>query len=209
MERKTFLIKLINDKFEQTIETIIGILPSITEATNDITNFSIWKAEDMVFGYYEAAQDSTATDNLIRSFFEEKIGASSIILASPGNMRLMYSAIGLPREDKSTIRHRVFITRLKPGCSEEYKLRHDMLSSRMNNPANNSPTNNFTIWNAGDYICGYSEIDVDYTQPNTEEAKNATIVWEKKMLEIMDWLTDDVDYISGEKHVKIRCLLKV
>ena len=38
----------------------------------------------------------------------------------------------------------------------------------------------------------------------TEEEKAADIAWETRQLEIMDWLTDDVDWITGEKHDHIR-----
>ena len=38
----------------------------------------------------------------------------------------------------------------------------------------------------------------------TDEEREATVAWEKKQLEIMDWLTDDVDWITGEKHEPVR-----
>ena len=41
----------------------------------------------------------------------------------------------------------------------------------------------------------------------TEEEKASTIAWETRQLEIMDWLTDDVDWITGEKHEAIRRLV--
>ena len=37
----------------------------------------------------------------------------------------------------------------------------------------------------------------------TEEEKESTIAWETRQLEIMDWLTDDVDWITGQKHPHI------
>ena len=36
-------------------------------------------------------------------------------------MRLMYHNFGVVRENKELIRHRMFMTKLKPGCEEEYK----------------------------------------------------------------------------------------
>ena len=42
----------------------------------------------------------------------------------------------------------------------------------------------------------------------TEEEKQATIQWETKMLEIMSWLTDDVDWITGEHHAHIQCVCR-
>ena len=40
----------------------------------------------------------------------------------------------------------------------------------------------------------------------TEEEKAQTIAWETRQLEIMDWYTDDVDWITGETHEKIQNL---
>ena len=42
-----------------------------------------------------------------------------------------------------------------------------------------------------------------YNPPSDEmtpEEREATITWEKKMLEIMEWITDDVDWITKEHH---------
>ena len=60
------------------------------------------------------------------------------------------------------------------------------------------PDSNFSIWNAEDYIFGYDEIDTTMETAETEEGRQATIQWETKMLEIMSWYTDDVDWITGE-----------
>ena len=51
-------------------------------------------------------------------------------------------------------------TRLKPGTQEEYKRRHDALVEQRGNTVNPGPDSNFSIWNAGDYIFGYDEIDI-------------------------------------------------
>ena len=39
----------------------------------------------------------------------------------------MYHNFGVVRENKELIRHRMFMTKLKDGCEEEYKRRHDGL----------------------------------------------------------------------------------
>ena len=36
----------------------------------------------------------------------------------------------------------------------------------------------------------------------------ATVAWETRQLEIMDWLTDDVDWMTGETHDKMRLICK-
>ena len=51
-------------------------------------------------------------------------------ISTPGkDMRLMYHNFGVVRENKELIRHRMFMTKLKDGCEEEYKARHDGLDS--------------------------------------------------------------------------------
>lgn len=79
-------------------------------------------------------------------------------ISTPGvDMRLMYHNFGVVRENKELIRHRMFMTKLKPGCDEEYKARHDVLV-------------------------------------------------EARQLEIMDWITNDVDWMTGEHHSSSRRL---
>ena len=40
----------------------------------------------------------------------------------------------------------------------------------------------------------------------TPEAREATITWEKRQLEIMDWITNDVDWITGSVHASVKRL---
>ncbi len=112
-------------------------------------------------------------------------------------MRLMYLDSGIIRESKELIRHRVFMTKLMLGMQEEYKRRHDELAASRGGPVNPGPDNNFSIWNAGEYIFGYDEIDVTMEAEGTEASRDAVIRWETQMLEIMRWLTDDVDWLTG------------
>ena len=35
----------------------------------------------------------------------------------------------------------------------------------------------------------------------TEEERKRTAAWEMRQLEIMDWITNDVDWLTGECHV--------
>ena len=205
MERKAFLLKIKESNGSSVTETLNSLKELVSHLANKINtakNFSLWNIEDLVFGYYEA--ESNIDDNTIKSFFEEELSSKAYFIASPGNMRLMYSAIGIPREDKNKVRHRVFLTRLKAGCLEEYKKRHDAITPKAGQKIERSHTNNFTIWNAGDMICGYAEIDIEHIHSLTDEEKEEEYKWETRMLEIMDWLTDDVDHISKEKHGKIK-----
>ena len=91
-------------------------------------------------------------------------------ISTPGkDMRLMYHDFGVVRENKELIRHRMFMTRLKPGCEEEYKARHDALIEKRNGAVTQGPDSNFSIWSAGGYIFGYNEIDTTMEREETEE----------------------------------------
>ena len=122
-------------------------------------------------------------------------------ISIPGeDMRLMYHDFGIVRENKELIRHRMFMTKLKPGCEEEYKARHDELIAKRNGEISQGPDSNFSIWSADGYIFGYDEIDTAMEKEETEEERQFTVEWETRQLEIMDWITNDVDWLTGEKH---------
>ncbi|MDY6306361.1 MAG: L-rhamnose mutarotase [Oribacterium sp.] len=123
-------------------------------------------------------------------------------------MQLMYHDIGFVRREKTMIRHRVFMTKLKDNLQTEYKRRHDGLVKARGNHRDPGPDSNFTIWNAGQYIFGYDEIDTSMERPETPEEHEKTIAWESEMLNIMDWITDDVDWLSGEKHPHVVRLMQ-
>lgn len=168
---------------------------------HDLHRFSLWQAEDLVFGYCES--DGPVPDPApVLSPFQ---GCLEIF---PYPMRLMYEDLGVPRADKSLIRHRVFMTRLVPGAEEEYKHRHDVLAAEnhaaRNGAPNPGPDSNFTIWSSAGCIFGYDEIDVTMEHPMTEQEKTATVAWETRMFEIMHWVTNDCDWISGEHHPAVQ-----
>ncbi len=179
--------------------------PELSSQLDDqkVRNLSFWCAEDMVFGYCEVHSDLHSP---LAPFYEAMVDYCDLIAGLDDPMKLMYKDIGYIREDKSIIKHRVFITKLKPGCREEYKHRHDVLVESRCGRINPGPESNFTIWNGGDYIFGYCELDKSMLKEPSEEEKKATIAWETRMLEIMDWITDDVDWLTGLKHEKIERL---
>lgn len=170
-----------------------------------ISNMSVWRVDDFAFGYCECAArtpDDGARAQLER--WRDYMRDCVDYIAEPGEMRLMYHDIGVVRADKSLIRHRVFGTILKPGCAEEYKARHDKLVEARGDNITEGPESNFTIWCAHDkYIFGYCELVKSFDREPTEAERAATIAWETRQLEIMDWLTDDVDWITGESHPHI------
>ena len=87
---------------------------------------------------------------------------------------------------------------------EEYKRRHDGLIAARGDAVSEGPDSNFTIWCGAGYIFGYCEKVKAYNHEMTEGERREIINWETRQLEIMDWLTDDVDWITGQKHPHIR-----
>lgn len=174
----------------------------------DVSNFSMWTASDLIFGYYETLDEPEKWNDDRKAFFidlNQKFDGCYDWISEPWKpMRLMYQDFGVVREDKELIRHRVFITKLVPGSEEEYKRRHDALVEARNGAINPGPDSNFSIWNAGGYIFGYDEIDTTMEKERTDADRQADIAWETKMLEIMSWITDDVDWITKEHHQHIQ-----
>ena len=205
MERHAFALE-IRENCRNPFRTLLKeIWPDTVSLLDRIQadNFSLWNIEDLVFGYFETEQTPEISADLLTAYngLEQKIIPYARFISRPlEGMRLMYEDFGIVRKDKSLIRHRVFITRLKPGMHEEYKARHDRLIEARNGRITEGPDSNFSIWNAEDYIFGYDEIDVTMEKEETESSRAATIAWETGMLEIMDWYTDDVDWISHQQH---------
>ena len=169
-----------------------------------VSNFSVWGIEDFLFCYGEYS-DCTSC---VAKKLETSLSTYLDMFASPGTLPLMYHDIGIVREDKSLIRHRVFSTKLKDGCADEYKRRHDVLIENRGDTVSEGPESNFTIWNANGYIFGYCELVKSFDHEMTEEEKASTIAWETRQLEIMDWLTDDTDWITGQKHDAIELVFQ-
>lgn len=170
---------------------------------NGVKNFSIWNAGALIFGYYENADGRTlsAEEEAAKDALVKKMEDTFTWISNPGeDMRLMYHDFGIVRENKELIRHRMFMTKLKPGCEEEYKARHDVLVAQRGGVPDPGPDSNFSIWSAGGYIFGYDEIDTTMEVEETPEDREATIAWETRQLGIMDWITNDVDWMTGEHH---------
>ena len=209
MNRHAIALQIKPGKFNDFRSGLGRIWSNLTHLMDDleITNFSLWNVEDLVFGYYETDVLSPKPTEKQKEEFrrlESQMEDSYAWIYDPGQeMRLMYHDFGIVRPNKELIRHRVFVTKLKGDFQEEYKRRHDGLIEARNGKIDPGPDSNFSIWNAKDYIFGYDEIDVTMETAETEEDRKATIQWETKMLEIMSWYTDDVDWITGEHHKHI------
>ena len=202
MERRAFIIRAdgCRDAVKIALNDKGKDLRSTAKALK-VGNFSVWNIEDLFLCYGE---DEGNSASVLAEKLMDVAGNGAELLCPPGTMRLMYHDIGIVREDKSLIRHRVFSTRLKPGCEEEYKRRHDRLIEARGDAVSEGPDSNFTIWYGAGYIFGYCEKVKAFDHEPTEAEKAADIAWETRQLEIMDWLTDDVDWITGQKHEHIQ-----
>lgn len=211
MERHAFAMKVKDGQMNSYRQKLGEIWTELTAFLdrNQVKNFSIWNTERLVFGYYEK-EDQTVLNQeeaAVRDQLTKKIEDTFEWISTPGkDMRLMYHNFGVVRENKELIRHRVFMTKLKPGCEEEYKARHDGLVAQRGNTVDPGPDSNFSIWSAGGYIFGYDEIDTTMEVDETPEAREATVAWETRQLGIMDWITNDVDWMTGEWHPASRRL---
>ena len=206
MQRIAFIYKALPGALQRAEGELKAAAERITSqaAAMGIDNFSLWNIEDLICGYGEAGEGAPAA---LPEALKQALSGGAELLCPPGSMRLMYHDIGIVRQDKSLIRHRVFVTRLKAGCEEEYKRRHDALIEARGETVSQGPDSNFTIWYGAGYIFGYCEKVRSFDREMTPQEKEETIAWETRQLEIMDWLTDDVDWITGEHHGHISRVL--
>lgn len=199
MKRLPFVLTVSQEGKEAELKPVWQMLEDV-----GASNFSVWRIREFLFCYGEYPDETSIPAERIVQLLPGGVG----LFAAPGSLPLMYHDIGIVRQDKSLIRHRVFATRLKEGCAQEYKRRHDALVEARGENIKEGPESNFTIWNANGYIFGYCELVRSFDHEKTEEEKAADIAWETRQLEIMDWLTDDVDWITGQKHDPVRLVYR-
>lgn len=199
MKRLPFVLTVSQEGKEAELKPVWQMLEDV-----GASNFSVWRIREFLFCYGEYPDETSIPAERIVQLLPGGVG----LFAAPGSLPLMYHDIGIVRQDKSLIRHRVFATRLKEGCAQEYKRRHDALVETRGDQIKEGPESNFTIWNANGYIFGYCELVRSFDHEKTEEEKAADIAWETRQLEIMDWLTDDVDWITGQKHDPVRLVYR-
>ena len=208
MKRNPFVLRFKDGKKEEGLAVISGFWNECRGALKraGIENFSIWSIEDFLFCYGEFPDEVKlpSADQAGLEAWKAALAPVCDVFAAQGTLPLMYHDVGIVRADKSLIRHRVFATKLKEGCADEYKRRHDGLIEKRAGKITEGPESNFTIWNANGYIFGYCELVRSFDHEMTEAEKASTIAWETRQLEIMDWLTDDVDWITGQKHDSIK-----
>ena len=114
MKRVPFLMRMDGADRAAQLEAVRALKPAFEAACADaqVENFSVWHMEQYLFGYGESLSERTDCFDAILSALPEDV----TLVCAPATMRLMYHDIGIVRKDKSLIRHRVFATRLKPGC---------------------------------------------------------------------------------------------
>lgn len=205
MNRITFVLKMIGDR-SSAIDLLRSMMSNFADAckANRITNFSVWRMEEYLFGYGES--DCEVGPKCFDSVFS-KLPADIKVVCPVNSMRMMYHDIGIVRADKTLIRHRVFATRLHEGCEAEYKRRHDGLVDARGDTIKEGPESNFTIWYGDGCIFGYCELVKSFDHEPTPEEHAATVAWETRGLEIMDWITDDVDWLTGLNHNPVERIL--
>ena len=198
MQRTAFILQARPGRKDAARAAVRGAADALRALAKDVgaDNFSMWAVEDLLYGYAECT-GGAGDMQPVWSLLGKVLAGEADGLCAPGTMRLMYHDIGIVRADKSLIRHRVFSTRLKPGCAEEYKRRHDGLIAARGDTVSEGPDSNFTIWYGEGIIFGYCEKVNSFDRPMTEQERQDTIAWETRQLEIMDWLT-------GEKHEAMR-----
>lgn len=211
MERHAFAMEVKSGQMNEYRKRLGEIWAELTAYLdrNGIKNFSIWNTDNLIFGYYENEDGLVipAEEAAVKAGLIQKMEETFNWISTLGeDMRLMYQDFGVVRESKELIRHRMFMTKLKPGCEEEYKRRHDGLVEKRGDTITQGPDSNFSIWSAGGYIFGYDEIDTTMETEETEADRQATIEWETRQLEIMDWITNDVDWMTGDHHSSSRRL---
>ena len=132
MERHSFAMEIKKGKKNDYRQILGEIWPDLTAFLDQekVHNFSIWNCDSLIFGYYETDENNEFSEEKKASIqaLTSRIDHTFTWISTPGeNMRLMYHNFGIVRENKELIRHRMFMTRLKPDCEEEYKARHDGL----------------------------------------------------------------------------------
>ena len=211
MERHTFALKIHKGQLANYRRTLGENWTEIKSILDDynINNFSLWAIDLFIFGYCETKEPLEVTKELNERLtaLDKAFGDTYEWISKPfGPMRLMYHSYGGVQTCKELVYKKIFIAHLHEGMAEEYKKRHDAILPAPEDEYKHHTANNFTIWNAGDYIFGYLEIDATLERERTEDWKAQSTEWETHMLEIMDWVTNDVDWLTGEYHSNYRCI---
>lgn len=168
---------------------------------SEYRNFTAWNIASYVFVHLEGKVGDR--ERLLAELAELPDGVECLCL--PGEMSVMYENRGCVRSDKVGLSYRVFAAKLKPGCAGEYRRRHSQIPPM---PAEvEACESNWGIWLGDGHVFGYCELDPSLRHEPTEEELRETVEWETAQLEIMDWLSDDMDWLTGQRHEAVRRIL--
>ena len=211
MQRHTFAMQIKKGELLTYRKTLGEVWPEVKKLfdTYNLRNFSLWSVDLIVFGYYESDDDFEVTDDFLTKINEldSRFGNIYDWISEPGKpMRLMFHNYGGIQEEKELVHKKIFVIHLFEGMADEYKRRHDEVLPTPEEEAMHGACNNFTIWNAGDYVFGYMEMDTTLEREKTPKHREYNRKWETYMLEIMEWVTNDVDWLTGEHHSNYYCI---
>lgn len=211
MQRHTFALQIKKGEIRKFRSTLGAVWPDVKRIfdTYNLRNFSLWSVDYMIFGYYESDDDFEVTEELLAEMnaIDKRFEGCYDWISELGKpMRLMYHFYGGVQEEKELVYKKIFVIHLHEGMAEEYKRRHDEILSPPEEEYKHSSCNNFTIWNAGDYVFGYMEMDTTLGRDKSPKFQEESREWETYMLGIMDWVTNDVDWLTGEYHSNYYCI---
>ena len=93
---------------------------------------------------------------------------------------------------------------LKPGMREEYKRRHDEIWPEMSQLIDVAGIRNYTIWNSGEDLFGYYEVDDKAASDAVLASSPITARWNVYMQDVMDL---EMDSATGTVSA-MTCLFK-
>lgn len=84
--------------------------------------------------------------------------------------------------------------RLLPGMQDEYKKRHDNIWPEMTSVMNSAGIHNYTIWNVGEELFGYYEVENYNKSIEVLNASDIVKKWNDYMKEIIEY---DINHKTG------------
>lgn len=178
-----------------------GVRTVLLPVRDEFVNFTVWTIAGYVFGRFEG----TAQERERMCGELKKLPDGIECLCLPGEMPVMYENRGCVRIGKEDLSCRVFAAKLKPGCADEYKRRHSQIPPMPTDREDYE--SNWGIWLGDGHVFGYCELDPALKREQTEKEFKETVQWETEQLAIMDWLSDDMDWLTGERHEAVQRLL--
>lgn len=192
MNRYTFLLKSLET------DSIANIMLPIRD---QFENLTVWEIGTYIFAHFEGTIQEK--NHMLAEL--DKLPEQVECLYLPGQMAMMYENRGCVISKKNALSYRVFAARLKPGCADEYKRRHSLIPPLPNDRENYE--SNWGIWLGDGCVFGYCELNPSLRQEPTEDEIRETLEWETKQLEIIEWMTNDMDWLTGEKHLAVKRVL--